>query len=60
MMELMVYTNEGKTYHFKDVTDFAHTTQGFSFVHIGVSTGVKRTTVFNYTCVAGYSIAEGD
>lgn len=30
-MELIVFTNNGQTYHFYDVTNFRPTTTGFSF-----------------------------
>ena len=38
-MELIVFTNNGQTYHFFEVTDFKPTTTGFSFTYIGKATG---------------------
>lgn len=56
MPEIIVFTNEGKTYSFNNVTNFKHTTQGFEFVYTGVATGVTRQAVFNYTSVSGYAL----
>lgn len=55
-MEIIVFTNTGKTFIFKGVENFEHTTQGFKFEFKGVSTGVEREAYFNYTSVAGYSV----
>lgn len=55
-MELIVFTNNGQTYHFNDVKDFKPTTTGFSFTYIGKATGVERLCVFNNTSTAGYAI----
>lgn len=57
MKELIVFTNNGQTYHFKGVEDFKPTTTGFKFTYKGVATGVKREAVFNNTSVAGYALA---
>lgn len=57
-MNVVVFTNMGRTYQFEDVTEFKHSTQGFSFWYMGVSTGVKRYANFNNTCVAGYALSE--
>ena len=57
ILEIIVFTNTGKTYNFKNVTNLIPTTQGFEFDYTGVATGVTRHTVFNYTSVAGYAIA---
>lgn len=46
-MELIVFTNNGQTYHFKGVENFRPTT-----------TGVKRSAVFNNTSTAGYALRE--
>ena len=56
-MEIIVFTNTGKTYNFKNVTNLIPTTQGFEFDYTGIAIGVTRHTVFNYTSVAGYAIA---
>lgn len=56
-MELVVFTNNGQTFLFKNVTDFTTTTTGFRFIYTGASTGVRRTGVFNNTSTAGYAIS---
>ena len=56
-MELIVFTNNGQTYHFKEVENLKPTTTGFSFDYTGVATGVTRHAVFNNTSVSGYVIA---
>lgn len=55
-MEIIVFTNTGKTYSFKNVDHLIPTTQGFQFEYTGVATGVTRRAEFNYTSVAGYAI----
>ena len=57
-MELIVFTNNGQSYHFYEVTDFKPITTGFSFTYIGKATGVTRKAVFNNTSTAGYALAE--
>lgn len=56
MKELIVFTNNGQTYHFNGVTDFRPTTTGFSFNYFGKATQLTRSAVFNNTCVAGYAL----
>ena len=58
-MEIIVFTNTGKSYTFKNVSNFNHTTQGFSFEYTGVTTEVTRKAEFNFTSVAGYAINAG-
>lgn len=55
-MEIIIFTNTGQSLTFKNVANFKHSTQGFSFKYTGVSTGVTRKAEFNYTSVAGYAI----
>lgn len=55
-MELIVFTNNGQTYHFQDVKDFKPTTTGFSFIYVGKATGVERKAVFDNTSTAGYAV----
>lgn len=57
-MELIVFTNNGQTYHFKGVENFKPTTTGFSFDYVGVATGDKRSAMFNNTSTAGYALRE--
>lgn len=55
-MELIVFTNNGQTYHFFEVEDFKPTTTGFSFTYTGKATGVTRKAVFNNVSTAGYAL----
>lgn len=57
-MELIIFTNTGKTYIFNDVENLKPTTDGFSFDYTGKSTGIKRHAQFNYTSVSGYAITQ--
>lgn len=54
-MVLIVFTNNGQTFRFEEVTDFTTTTTGFKFEYTGVMTGVTRRAVFNNTSVSGYA-----
>lgn len=56
-MEIIVFTTMGITYHFKNVSEFKPTTNGFSFKYVGVATGVERSACFNNIGVAGYTIS---
>lgn len=58
MKELIVFTNNGQTYHFSEVTNFRPTTTGFSFTYTGKATGVTREAVFNNTSTAGYTLVD--
>lgn len=58
MKELIVFTNNGQTYHFKNVANFRPTTTGFSFGYTGMATGVTRQATFNNTSTAGYALAD--
>ena len=55
-MELIVFTNMGRTYLFKNIENFEPTTQGFKFEYTGVATGETRKAEFNNTSVAGYAL----
>lgn len=57
-MELVIFTNTGKTYIFYDVENFKPTTDGFAFDYTGKATGQKRHAQFSYTSVSGYAIAQ--
>ena len=57
-MELIVFTNNGQTYHFEGVENFRPATTGFTFDYVGVATGVKRSAIFNNTATAGYALRE--
>lgn len=59
-MELIVFTNNGQTFMFKQVVDFKHTTTGFTFSYTGDSTGVTRKATFNHTSAAGYVLSDTD
>lgn len=54
-MELIIFTNVGKTFTFSNISNFHHTTQGFKFDYVGLSTGKEHTAEFNYASVAGYA-----
>ena len=54
-MELVIFTNTGKTYIFYDVENFKPTTDGFDYTV--KATGLKRHAQFSYTSVSGYAIA---
>lgn len=56
--ELIVFTNNGQTYHFENVTNFRPTTTGFSFTYHGKATGIDRDAVFNNTSAAGWAFAD--
>ncbi|MDV6381076.1 hypothetical protein [Pediococcus pentosaceus] len=58
MKELIVYTNNGQTYYFSEVTNFRPTTTGFSFTYTGKVTGITREAVFNNTSTAGFTLAD--
>lgn len=58
MKELIVFTNNGQTYHFSEVTNFRPTTTGFSFTYTGKATGVTRDAAFNNTSAAGYALVD--
>lgn len=54
--ELIVFTNNGQTYLFSNVTNFTTTTTGFKFTYEGKMTGVTREATFNNTSVAGFAL----
>ena len=59
-MELIIFTNNGQTFMFKQVIDFKYTTTGFTFSYTGDSTGVTRKATFNHTSAAGYALSDTD
>lgn len=54
-MELIVFTNNGQTYRFVDVTDFTPTTKGFGFSYVGQGANITRKATFNNTSTVGYA-----
>lgn len=54
-MQLIIWTNMGRSLLFNDVTNFSFHSQGFEFDYYGVSTGTLRHANFNNTSVAGYA-----
>lgn len=54
--ELIVFTNNGQTYLFSNVTNFTTTTTGFKFTYEGKMTGATREATFNNTSVAGFTL----
>ncbi|WP_413627705.1 hypothetical protein R4B61_00440 [Fructilactobacillus vespulae] len=59
-MELIVFTANGSTYQFNDVTNFKNTSYGFSFDYFGKSTQKTRTAYFNNQSTAGYAILKDE
>lgn len=57
-MQLILWTNMGRSLIFENVTNFGFTTQGIEFDYTGASTNVARHANFNNTCVAGYATTE--
>lgn len=54
--ELIVFTNNGQTYLFSNVTNFTTTTTGFKFTYEGKMTCETREATFNNTSVAGFAL----
>lgn len=54
--ELIVFTNNGQTYLFSNVTKFTTTTTGFKFTYEGKMTGATREATFNNTSVSGFAL----
>lgn len=59
-MELIVFTNNGQCFMFKGVEKFTNNTTGFKFDYFGQMTQVKRSAVFNNTCVAGWAFKKDE
>lgn len=57
-MELVIWTNMGRSLVFENVTNFGFTTQGIEFDYIGASTNKKRHANFNNTSMAGYATTD--
>mgnify|MGYP000888433305 CR=1 FL=1 len=57
-MQLIIWTNMGRSLLFNDVTNFNFYSQGFEFDYTGGSTGIARHANFNNTCVAGYATTD--
>lgn len=57
-MELIIWTNMGRSLIFEKVTNFGFTTQGIEFDYVGGSTGVARHANFNNTSMSGYATTE--
>lgn len=57
-MEVIVYTNMGRTLLFENVTNFGFYAQGFEFDYVGASTSKVRHANFNNTSVAGYATTD--
>jgi len=59
-MEVIVWTNMGRSIIFKDVTNFGFTSQGIEFDYVGASTEVARHANLNNTCMLGYATTGED
>lgn len=57
-MQLIIWTNLGRSLMFENVTNFNFHSQGFEFDYVGASTGTQRHANFNNTCVAGYATTD--
>lgn len=55
--EIIVFTTNGRTFIFKNTSNFSYNSIGFSFDYVGVSTGVKRHAEFFHDGTSGYAIA---
>lgn len=60
MIEVIVFTSNGRSFIFKNVKNLYPTTNGFEFDYLGISTGVNRHVCFNYNSVCGYAIKSED
>ena len=56
--ELIVLTNNGQRFRFKDIKEFRTTTTGFEFTYFGMKTHKTRKAVFNNTSVAGFTVGD--
>lgn len=57
-MQLIIWTNMGRSLLFENVSNFGFHSQGFEFDYVGASTGKARHANFNNTCVAGYATTD--
>lgn len=57
-INIIIFTTNGQTYFFDNVSNFKVTTKGFKFNYFGKETNVKREAFFNSLSVSGYSIKE--
>lgn len=57
-MELVIWTNMGRSLVFENVTNFGFTSQGIEFDYVGASTSKKRHANFNNTSMSGYATTE--
>jgi hypothetical protein len=57
-MQLIIWTNLGRSLIFLNVTNFGFTSQGIEFDYVGASTEVKRHANFNNTSMVGYATTE--
>lgn len=57
-MQLIIWTNLGRSLIFNDVKNFGFTSQGIEFDYTGGSTGASRHANFNNTSMVGYATTE--
>lgn len=57
-MQLIIWTNMGRSLVFDDVINFGFTSQGIEFDYVGASTNVTRHANFNNTSMVGYATTE--
>lgn len=58
MKEIIIFTNNGHTYTFKNVSKFGYTTQGIKFIYTGIATGLTREAQFNNESMCGFAICD--
>lgn len=56
--EVIVFTNQGKTFKFRNVTNISYKTIGFSFDYEGESTGKKRHIEFFFNSTCGFAVTD--
>lgn len=54
-MQLIIWTNMGRSLMFENVTNFSFHSQGIEFDYTGASTGVVRHANLNNTSMVGYA-----
>lgn len=55
-MEIIIFTNNGFTYHFKNCTKLTITSDSIKFNYFGESTKVYRDAEFKFISTSGYAI----
>ena len=56
MSKITVFSNNGASLHFKNISNFKWTTKGFEFDYVGASTGDVQHASFDHTSTMGHSM----